>query len=193
MLVALARGVEVGVDVEDPARDVSGWALWPHVLSPTEVARLPRAQYDRNAEVLRLWVAKEAILKAAGSGLAVDPRSVELDAHGRVAALPAALGDPGTWSVVWLQGEGVVAAVACAMPDLRIDIGRSTHHHGVTACPERGGTLDSSHALRVVTESRLMSRVEATPASPSVRSKSARRLRITSRTPSSPPAASPHT
>ena len=51
--------------------------------------------------------------------------------------------------------------------------------------------LDRAQAR--VTLSRPMSRTDATPARPIVRSKSARRLRMTSRTPSSPPAASPHT
>jgi hypothetical protein len=51
--------------------------------------------------------------------------------------------------------------------------------------------LDSAQTR--VTLSRPMSRAAETPASPIVRSKSARKLRMTSRTPSSPPAASPHT
>src|SRR5262249_29019125 len=44
-----------------------------------------------------------------------------------------------------------------------------------------------------ITLSRSMSRADVMPARPSVRSKSARRLRIPSRTPVSPPAARPYT
>lgn len=70
VVVAVARGAAVGVDVEvvDDSRPV--WRLAERFFHPDEVARLaslppellPRAFYE-------LWTRKEAVLKALGSGL----------------------------------------------------------------------------------------------------------------------------
>jgi 4'-phosphopantetheinyl transferase len=111
--VALAYGVHVGVDVEPTTRDVTEWALWRHVLSFDELEWAHRSRTGLNDALLRLWVAKEAILKAAGVGLEVDPRGLELEAGARIVALPTALGDPEDWSLAWFRPTGVVAAVAC--------------------------------------------------------------------------------
>ncbi len=87
-VVALARGVEVGVDLESPGR-------------PRPHAELARRYFcDREAQVientpetlretafLRLWTAKEAVLKALGRGLAFGLDKLEFDA----AADPPAL------------------------------------------------------------------------------------------------------
>ena len=114
VVVALARGVEVGVDVESTARDVTGWALWEQLLSAEEIARLPDERSARNRALLHAWVAREAILKAAGAGLDLDPALVEVQADGTVTALPEPLGDPRTWSLEWLRLDDAVAAIACA-------------------------------------------------------------------------------
>ena len=113
-LLALAHGTDVGVDVEHSDRDVAGWALWSHVLTPAEAARVPAARGARNGSLLRAWVAKEAVLKAAGVGLGIDPREVEIDAAGSIAALPPSLGAPAEWALVALDLDGLTAALACA-------------------------------------------------------------------------------
>ena len=111
-LLALARGLDVGVDAERTDRDVTDWRLWAQALTASELARLPVMRSARNLALLEAWVAKEAILKAAGVGLAVDPREVELHPSGQVAALPPALGSPPEWSIRRLRPRGLVAAVA---------------------------------------------------------------------------------
>jgi 4'-phosphopantetheinyl transferase len=78
-LIAIARGRRVGIDVEPlrPLPDVE--ELADRVLSPAERtawARLPAAA--RHRAFLRVWTRKEALLKATGTGLSVDPLTVEL-------------------------------------------------------------------------------------------------------------------
>ena len=76
--VAVAIGPHpLGVDVEEVGADIE-WTAAVMVASgeAEAVAALPSA--DRQAALLRLWVRKEAVLKAAGVGLTVDPRLVAL-------------------------------------------------------------------------------------------------------------------
>lgn len=112
-VVALACGGEVGVDAEPLDRDVEGWTLWRHALSERERASLGEQPPTRNTTLLRAWVRKEALLKAAGVGLAVEPVTVELSAAGRIVALPASLGPPSAWSLHDVALPGYAVAVAC--------------------------------------------------------------------------------
>lgn len=136
-LMAFAHGVDVGVDVEHMKRDVTGWALWEEVLSADEIVHLPAVGSVRNRALLQAWVGREAILKAAGVGLAVDPRCVELDADGRIAAVPASFGTPNMWSVEWLTLDGFVAAVAWTSPGAGARLGLElTIHDADLSDPE---------------------------------------------------------
>jgi len=74
VVAASCRTAPVGVDVEQVATLENDWSeLRAQVLAPTEHAGSPR-------DLLRLWVAKEAFLKATGQGLTVDPREVSVRA-----------------------------------------------------------------------------------------------------------------
>jgi len=79
--VAVAVNVHgrVGVDVE-AERPVAP-ALARRCCSTAELTWLERADdaQTRDERFLRLWTAKEAYLKAIGTGLGVDPRSVSVD------------------------------------------------------------------------------------------------------------------
>jgi phosphopantetheinyl transferase len=76
---AAYRGGRVGVDVEG-VRDVTP-ALARRCLATPELDWLERtADASRRRErFLQLWTAKEAYLKAIGTGLGTDPRSVTID------------------------------------------------------------------------------------------------------------------
>lgn len=111
--VALAWARDVGVDAEPLDRDVDGWALWRHALSARELERLDHDDERRGASLLRAWARKEALLKAAGVGLAVEPATIELTADGGIEALPAAFGAPATWSLHDVSLPGYAVAVAC--------------------------------------------------------------------------------
>jgi 4'-phosphopantetheinyl transferase len=121
-LVAVARDREVGVDVERIRPGADRWSLVNHALTPRErlqLEQVPRA--SRSKAFLSMWARKEALLKAAGVGLGVDPALVELDLTS-VRAVPLELGSAQDWTVVDVQLEGHVAAVAArgSVSELRL-------------------------------------------------------------------------
>ncbi|MEZ5123139.1 MAG: 4'-phosphopantetheinyl transferase superfamily protein [Solirubrobacterales bacterium] len=115
MAVAIGACGPVGVDVEPRAAALDAAAL-AAALTPAErraLGDLPRAR--RPATLLRQRVRKEAVLKAAGVGLAVDPAVLDVTVAGRrpcVLACPALPGVVGC-AVCDLRGPaGAVAALA---------------------------------------------------------------------------------
>jgi 4'-phosphopantetheinyl transferase len=115
--LAVAWEREVGLDLEPIDQDLDLPPLMAVACTAAESARLetlPAA--ERVASFLTLWTLKEAYLKALGSGLSRDPRtiSIELLANGHVAAHDS---DPETenepWSLRLLDaGPGWAAALA---------------------------------------------------------------------------------
>lgn len=76
-------------------------------------ADVPRgvvAHPSESGDALSLWVRKEAVLKATGLGLQVDPRSFWLDTEGRPSPIQGYDGPP--LVVVDLEINGFVAALA---------------------------------------------------------------------------------
>jgi len=102
----------VGVDAERLERGQHWTELAATVLHPTELTAL-RA-LNENAKSLRFiqyWVGKEALLKAAGFGLNVDPRQIALEIEGETIKqieLPETL--RGKWRLRLLQLTPEVAA-----------------------------------------------------------------------------------
>ena len=77
-MVAIAMGRDVGVDIEQitfdgGVADVMGKALTDEERASLEA--LP-SQAEKHAEFFKLWVRKEAFLKARGDGLAIAPALV---------------------------------------------------------------------------------------------------------------------
>src|SRR2546429_9593787 len=59
-----------------------------NALSPAEQATLRRLpERDQTPEFLRMWVCKEAVLKATGHGLRIPPDQVEVSGPGEKPAL----------------------------------------------------------------------------------------------------------
>ena len=80
---------------------------------------------DRDRAFLSFWTRKEALLKAAGVGLAVDPREIEMSAPGvpaRVLHVPAEFGLASDWSVSDVELPGFAAAVAVKGPPPRLQV-----------------------------------------------------------------------
>jgi 4'-phosphopantetheinyl transferase len=129
-LVAIASGVEVGVDVEElrPLDDLGPLAR--RVLAPAEAEALRLQPAGRRLEEwYRAWVRKEAVLKASGRGLEVDPRQVQLlpPDFTPVSSSPGfARATRGAgWSVALLQpAPGHVAAVAALRAGLDVRTAR---------------------------------------------------------------------
>ena len=117
VLVALARDCDVGVDVEPLRPFPEALRLSRRFFHPDEHAVLTRlGGRARSDAFFRLWVRKEAFLKARGVGLAgslatacflpavADP----------TAAFPCADDEGGTWSVVDVPIDGRYAAAVAA-------------------------------------------------------------------------------
>jgi 4'-phosphopantetheinyl transferase len=112
-VVAVAIGdVRLGIDLEPLDRDVAGWALEGHALTGRERAAL--AELDGG--LVRAWVRKEALLKAAGAGLGIDPASLELDREGRVVSLPESPALAGDWALADVPLDGYAVALAADVP-----------------------------------------------------------------------------
>jgi 4'-phosphopantetheinyl transferase len=96
-LVALARSVEVGVDVERTARRSQAVER-----TLTESERATLGGGNRHLELLRIWCRKEALAKATGGGLGWAPETFDTTR-------------PGGHALVDLDvGEGYVGALAVA-------------------------------------------------------------------------------
>ncbi|MBW3614029.1 MAG: 4'-phosphopantetheinyl transferase superfamily protein [Actinobacteria bacterium] len=114
--VAVARGVPVGVDVEQVATAYDP-AVIQDVLSPVERFALQElSPADASLAFLRYWVRKEALLKATGDGLAVSPALITVSAPDQPARLLAWAARPAPRLHAQLSdldpGDGVLGCVA---------------------------------------------------------------------------------
>lgn len=76
-VLATSLDAEVGIDIEVRATDIQGISRL--VLTDRELESFSALPADgQEAAFLRAWTRKEALLKAVGSGLSVDPRSIEV-------------------------------------------------------------------------------------------------------------------
>lgn len=114
VVLAVCDPAPVGVDVEMPRPDSDLADLRDLVLSPVETARP-----TPDDQLLRTWVRKEAVLKAAGVGLTVGMDTMTLAPADRPAAVlryPAALTGPIGVADVF-EVPGVTCAVAALADD----------------------------------------------------------------------------
>jgi 4'-phosphopantetheinyl transferase len=131
VVVAVARGCGVGVDVEPigPFEDLTGAAAG--VLAPAErtvLAALPAS--ERATAFFRYWTRKEALLKATGQGLTLEPAALHVAPPDEPAALiggpppldPARVrlrdldGGPGYAACLALLGDGPPPRVEVLIP-----------------------------------------------------------------------------
>jgi 4'-phosphopantetheinyl transferase len=102
--VAVAEGVEVGVDVEPSDRRAESMKLARRFFAPEEVALLAAVEGEARRETFfAIWTLKEAVVKATGQGLAraLDSFVVSLDPP-RVTMLDGSAQD---WSAAhWRRG-----------------------------------------------------------------------------------------
>jgi len=115
-LYAVARGREVGIDVERIADDVEIDALAARFFAPEETRGLAALPPEaRRGAFFRCWTRKEAYVKARGLGLALP---LDLFAVSVAPGEPARLswapeGDPARWSLRDLDPDpGYAAALA---------------------------------------------------------------------------------
>lgn len=103
LLMALGRDVRVGVDLEYLRPRPRAMDLAERFFTPAEsraLSALPPAQGE--AAFVRLWCAKEAVLKAHGRGIAFGLERLEFscrDGEWSLSACDRALGAPADWSL----------------------------------------------------------------------------------------------
>ncbi|KAF1704783.1 4'-phosphopantetheinyl transferase family protein [Pseudoxanthomonas kaohsiungensis] len=121
LLLAVGRDVVLGVDLERLRPRPRALELATRFFAPAEARRLQAlAPAVREAAFLRLWCAKEALLKAHGRGLAFGLHRLEfsgaddsVEAPLRLLACDPALGDPAHWQLQeWEPQPGYRAALA---------------------------------------------------------------------------------
>lgn len=117
LLVALAHHARVGIDLEWIRPRPRALELARRFFTSAEADALAAMSPAGQQEAfLRLWCAKEAVLKAHGRGLAfgLDKLAFDLDAPGlRLSSCDAALGDPAQWSLLALEpAAGYLGALA---------------------------------------------------------------------------------
>lgn len=77
-LVGLCLDGPIGVDVEPENRDVDLPECETMFCHPLEIMELPENRAARTRRLLEIWTAKEAVLKALGTGLLHHPDSVRV-------------------------------------------------------------------------------------------------------------------
>ncbi len=117
LLMAYAPQGVVGVDVEASARTSQAVSIARRYFTGDEVAALSALNgASRQQAFLRLWCAKEAVLKAAGRGIAFGLHRVAFDVSGdtpRMIDCDPALGQAGEWSLHQFAPEpGFIAVLA---------------------------------------------------------------------------------
>lgn len=103
-MCAVALGGRIGIDVELTQRQLPQWErIARRYFGDEEVRHLAQVAADeRSVEFLRIWTLTEACLKASGTGLTVDPRTVALAGVLRgETTLASAAGE--TWTCVELR------------------------------------------------------------------------------------------
>jgi len=79
-VLAFTRSIELGVDIEHGRRKVDIEGVGRRVFTPTERAGFSDlGKISGLRQFFRLWTAKEAYLKAVGSGLSCDPSTIEAE------------------------------------------------------------------------------------------------------------------
>jgi 4'-phosphopantetheinyl transferase len=115
LLVAYAPRGRVGVDVEARARATDPMRIARRYFADEEIATLAALHADTRLDAfLRLWCAKEAVLKAHGGGIAFGLHKAVFDASGdglRMLRCDPTLGHVDDWRLDLLEPEPDFIAV----------------------------------------------------------------------------------
>jgi 4'-phosphopantetheinyl transferase len=127
MLVAVADGQEVGIDLEQVRESVEPLKLAERFYTQAEyecIKSLPTC--DQAVQFTRLWVAKEALLKAQGVGIpSLQDCEILASASSSRASVRLKPGSalPHGWTVEWLScGQGWQGAVSAYGNDWSVRI-----------------------------------------------------------------------
>ena len=127
MVISVARGREVGIDLEQVRDDRQPLKLAERFYTPAEYEWIKsRPSCDQAAQFFRLWVAKEACVKAQGTGIAsIQHCEIVASSSGSRASvrLPGTSAMQPGWTIQWLNcGSGWQGAVAANGHDWSIRV-----------------------------------------------------------------------
>lgn len=77
-LIVLSEDGPVGIDLEPSNRAPELLECESTFCHPLEIQKLPLETDERSRQLLRIWTAKEAVLKAMGTGLSHPPESTRI-------------------------------------------------------------------------------------------------------------------
>lgn len=124
-----AKDAQVGLDIEPLDPNLEFQPILPHALALAEHRAWPEIPQPQGAlRFLRHWTLKEAMLKAVGLGLAVDPSSVQLtigpDGVPSVSSIPSAFGHRSEWRTCSATplGTHVLGLAARCDPDVPFNL-----------------------------------------------------------------------
>lgn len=127
LLVGIARGQALGVDIETPRKRRAALDLARRFFAPDEALALARLDESlQQLAFLRLWSCKEAVVKALGSGIGFGLARLQfgIDPSGEPSGLSvihASAGAPRDWHIVNLAPTiAQVGAVAWCGPPRRM-------------------------------------------------------------------------
>jgi 4'-phosphopantetheinyl transferase len=127
-LLAIARGVKIGADVEAIRADFATEEIAERFFSEAERVALRRLPVDvRTAAFFACWTRKEAILKGVGGGLLLEldrfDVTVAPDEPARLLASRDPAVDASLWKLVSLDaGAGYAAAIAVAAGSEKVTV-----------------------------------------------------------------------
>jgi 4'-phosphopantetheinyl transferase len=119
VLVAAGPDAEVGVDIEETVPP-DFEAVANVIMSAGEIADFRSLPLNTRADAfLRAWTRKEAVLKAYGTGLLIDPRTVDVGIN--PSAGTVVLDEP-RMAIGWADCPAIPAAVAAAGGPFALEI-----------------------------------------------------------------------
>jgi phosphopantetheinyl transferase len=122
-LLAVCGDGPVGVDVEPSSRASELIDCESTFCHPSEIDSLPAEPAGRGARLLELWTAKEALLKALGTGFMQPPETVRIHSDTASSDAPlAGIDDQVIHRLAHPALEGYCAAVSAPRSAIRIEI-----------------------------------------------------------------------
>jgi 4'-phosphopantetheinyl transferase len=128
VVVAISRGIELGVDIERVGAANEEDSLVESVLGAGEHRELRALAAPLRAwGFCRYWTRKEAILKATGDGLSVEPALIAVTPPGRPAGLVSWTGPARPTRAVHLYDLEIADGYAASLASIGDPVERSEH------------------------------------------------------------------
>ena len=113
LVIAVANFPNIGIDIEEIKSRNNFAGLAARCLSVDELQAWRQLSVDEQKQAFyRLWVKKEAFVKAVGQGisLGLDQCQVDLSVGGQFSSIPKGYGEAAEWMIVEIKTESSVCS-----------------------------------------------------------------------------------